>query len=213
MKLALISDTHGEHEKIKYFPTADIFIHCGDVINVKKPQKLLSFKQWLSILPYSKILLICGNHDIKLQNLKFAKKYFSDISNVYYLGEEEIIINNVKFYGISWNYMFQKWAYDRNENSIKFKFDKIPNDTNVLITHGAPYRILDFGPPLPHLKRYISEHAGSIILYEKIQQLKYLKLHSFGHIHEARGQQTINNIKYVNCAMDLNNPKIIEIEV
>ncbi len=54
------------------------------------------------------------------------------------------MIEGLKFYGSPWQPTFHNWAFnlDRGEE-IKKVWDKIPNDTDVLITHGPPFGILD----------------------------------------------------------------------
>lgn len=59
-------------------------------------------------------------------------------------------------------------------------WDQIPLDTDVLITHGPPYGILDTTQG--------DAHVGCKFLYERVQ-LVQPKLHVFGHIHEAYGIQ------------------------
>jgi Icc-related predicted phosphoesterase len=53
-------------------------------------------------------------------------------------------------------------------------------DTDILITHGPPYGILD--------STQRNEHVGCKALYERVQLIKP-KLHVFGHIHESYGRQ------------------------
>lgn len=55
----------------------------------------------------------------------------------------------------------------------------IPHDTEILLTHTPPYRILD--------KTRKGKHAGCKHLLAKLQELASCRLHVFGHIHEAFG--------------------------
>jgi len=63
-------------------------------------------------------------------------------------------------------------------------WSKIPDDTDVLITHGPPYGVLDqcpdtYGAP---------SHAGCPELCKAVEKIPSIKLHVFGHIHEGYGQ-------------------------
>jgi Icc-related predicted phosphoesterase len=74
--------------------------------------------------------------------------------------------------------------YDRN-------IHKIPNDTNVLITHQPPYCILDYSGNINH---------GDRNLYEIVLKTKP-KYHLFGHIHGAYGIEKSEHITFVNASI------------
>lgn len=213
MRLALLSDTHGYHNMIKEIPDADVFIFAGDATQTGKEYEMIRFRDWLKTLPYNYMLILGGNHDFYLENTRRAHDFFCNSDRMIYIHEEEVIIDNVSFYGTSWQPEFFNWAFNRDENVLKSKFARIPKSTNVLITHAPPYQILDLAPPLLHIGRFTSENAGSKSLLDKILTLKKLKLHCFGHIHEARGEQYFNNIHFVNCSFNPNNPQIYVIEI
>ena len=64
---------------------------------------------------------------------------------------------------------------------MKFHWDMIGEDVDVLTTHGPPMGILD---------KVYNANVGDEALLNKTKQLKKLKLHCFGHIH--------NNYEYIN---------------
>jgi len=95
-----------------------------------------------------------------------------------------------------WQPEFCAWAFNikRDSKEIRSIWNKIPLDTDVLITHGPPYGILDL--------TISKEHAGCKALYECIKLIKP-KLHVFGHIHEAYGKQQADRKQstiFVNAA-------------
>ena len=59
------------------------------------------------------------------------------------------------------------------------EWSRIPSDVEILMTHTPPFNIQDT------TKR--GKKAGCKYLEEKIQELSQLRLHIFGHIHEAHG--------------------------
>jgi Icc-related predicted phosphoesterase len=82
-----------------------------------------------------------------------------------------------------------------DEVELNHIWQKIPDDTNILITHGPAYMCLDKvnntygGDP----------HVGSKTLQNRKLELPNLKLHVSGHIHEAYGQ--VDHASYTNiCA-------------
>jgi Icc-related predicted phosphoesterase len=75
----------------------------------------------------------------------------------------------------------------------------IPEDVQVLITHGPPHGILDA------VERLKGKHAGCEALRDRILALSELRLHAFGHIHEGYGQFEQDARRYVNaCVCDFN---------
>jgi Icc-related predicted phosphoesterase len=109
---------------------------CGEKDCIK------DFDDWLGTLPHKHKIVICGNHDLCFEdNPKEARKL---MKNAHYLEDETIEIEGLKFYGSPWQPEFHNWAFNLNRGEeIKKKWDLIPNDTDVLITHGPPYGILD----------------------------------------------------------------------
>ena len=62
MKIVLISDTHGLHDKI-LLPQGDMIIHAGDVSNKGTYGEVTSFLHWFKNLPFKHKVFIAGNHD------------------------------------------------------------------------------------------------------------------------------------------------------
>lgn len=63
----------------------------------------------------------------------------------------------------------------------------IPDDVKVLITHTPPAGVLDDG-------------YGCAALKDKIAELSNLKMHLFGHIHQAHGMVKENGVCFSNAA-------------
>ena len=70
---------------------------------------------------------------------------------------------------------------DRGE-SIRRHWQMIPEQLDILITHGPPYGVLDTTAS--------GEHAGCEELYETLTSrlAKPPRYHIFGHIHESYGR-------------------------
>jgi len=203
MNITFISDTHCKHFELK-MPELDnsetnVIVHSGDFSH--NIHQLEDFIEWYSEIPgYNYRILIPGNHELCVQNdeemfYRLCKEY-----SIIGLIDKEVIIENVKFYGSPWTPMFFNWAYMEEDYLLDQYWDKIPNDTNVLITHGPAYGILD---SVVEYGRYIS--TGSETLADTIDTLKKLKIHAFGHIHPARGMYKENNILRINASnVDIN---------
>lgn len=71
---------------------------------------------------------------------------------------------------------------------------RIPDDVDVLVTHGPPRRILDLSPGQ-------HEHAGDPELMSRVKELTSLRLHCFGHIHGGYGMLEQDGVLFVNAAL------------
>jgi len=119
-----------------------------------------------------------------------------------------VTVAGIKFYGSPWQPWFYDWAFNlKRRTEIRAKWDLIPLDTEVLITHGPPYGILD--------RTTRGERVGCEELLEAIKQIRP-RLHVFGHIHEAYGIRSNDDISYINGSncdvrFRLVNPPIVQI--
>jgi Icc-related predicted phosphoesterase len=118
-------------------------------------------------------------------------------------------LDGLKFWGSPVTPWFHNWAFNRIDDKINEHWDLIPNDINVLITHGPPYLTLDATKS--------GLRVGCPRLSNKIKDLTDLKVHVFGHIHEASGIVEKDGVTYVNAStLDLyyevkNSPVILHV--
>lgn len=110
--------------------------------------------------------------------------------DVFYLCDTGITIEGINIWGSPITPTFFNWAFNRDRGSNIAKYwDKIPQNTDILITHGPPSGILD---------RTISgSNAGCGDLLKKIELIKP-KYHLFGHIHEAYGVYETAHTTFIN---------------
>lgn len=220
MRIISISDTHGDHRKIKNIPDGDVIIHAGDITNRGEIHILHDFIEWFKDLPHRHKIMIAGNHDLIFErNNKQTKEILNLIqeSGIVYLQDSSIIIDNKMFYGAPWQPAFFNWAFNLPRGkALAQKWAMIPDNTNVLITHGPPYQILDKVPR--GIMQF--EHAGCQDLKHRISELKQLQAHCFGHLHLNSGiwEDSVSKIKFVNSAICTesyepdNEPKVFDIE-
>jgi len=195
LKCVVISDTHGYHNEINFsdYENADVLIHCGDwtLNTINQDIQTKGFLKWMNNLNFKYKILIAGNHEISLDkkfnddnNPEWFYKQLKEFSSIIYLENDEVIINGIKFYGSPYSNEFCGWAFMEHEEKLKEIWNKIPDDTNVLITHGPAYNCLD---EVKNMYSY-DNNVGSVSLSLRKQQLKKLKVHCSGHIHEAYGE-------------------------
>ena len=197
MKILHISDTHNCHRRLRDLPEADILVHSGDFCMVGTAHEAIDFLNWFCDLPYKHKIFICGNHD----NCLYGANIDGLPDNIYYLCNSGIEIEGTKFYGIP---MFMEdCVTDRQSRS----YAKIPDNTDVLITHSPAFGILDFDNGINY---------GSKEILMKLSNL-HLKAHLFGHIHSQHGVMEQNGIIFSNGAImntgysTLNTTNVIKI--
>jgi Icc-related predicted phosphoesterase len=183
------------HDHLSW-PEGDILVHAGDFTMIGKPERIEEFGKWLCDSPYSAIVIIAGNHDILFQKQpEKARKLLSKHDKIYYLEDSGCRVESVSFYGTPWQPEFGSgWAFTLDtEEELNKKWQYIPSDVQVLITHGPPAGILDF--------TIDRKHAGSTSLLTDIIQRIKPQLHLFGHIHEGYGICRAGEVTFVNASI------------
>lgn len=213
MRIVHISDTHRiGHGKLT-IPECDLLLHTGDIGGRTDIKELTEFLIWFERQPAEEKIFIAGNHDVVLDKPHLLSGW-NDVSkttqlimkqqhedamelieeyDVKYLCNTDYVYDGVKIFGSPYTPSFHRkngWAFnaDRGEEILK-QWAKIPSDTDVLITHGPPYGILD---EIPEKYLEIEEnddiHRGCKDLIGVIKKrLLALKLVCFGHIHDQVG--------------------------
>lgn len=215
MRVVCISDTHGEHWNLgKYgnsIPEGDVLVHTGDFQSYGRLKELVDFNQWLGTLPHKYKIVIAGNHD------KAAWDTYKEMTkvrfkNAIYLQDEELVIEGVKFYGSPWTPIFFNWYFmlDRGSEKMRRKWAQIPEDTDILLTHGPPMFKLDWS-------EFGKEHMGCEDLRNRIEVVKP-RYHVFGHNHAQYGGTRNEHTTFINAATcnerycPVNKPQIFHIK-
>jgi Icc-related predicted phosphoesterase len=195
----ILSDTHNRHDKF-ICEGGDILIHSGDFTGRGTPMEVEAFMLWLEKQEYKYKIVIPGNHDWNLEsNFDVWKEEFAK-RGIVLLNDSGIEIEGIKIWGSPVQPWFHSWAFNRHRTEegsntkhpwIKPHWDLIPEDTEILITHGPPHGILDL------VARSGGLHVGCEHLAKRIVETQ-IKLHVFGHIHEGRGFEYDSQTTYVN---------------
>jgi len=204
MILTIISDTHNNHKKVTGdLPGGDLLIHAGDLSSMGYEHEIREFAKWFNSLDnYTSKVFISGNHDWGFQNndekIKEIIGFYKDIN---YLEDDFMGIiegggPEVKIWGSPWQPEFYDWAFNlpRNGDELKAKWDMIPDDIDILITHGPAWGILD------DVEGRRGYHLGCELLAERIKQIKP-KIHICGHIHSGYGHYYDGHTHYFNAAV------------
>lgn len=218
LKIVVISDVHGKWNKVK-IPKCDILISCGDYSFRGEEHMVRDFHKWLDKQEAEYIISVQGNHELWVEkNFGLAKQIaIEECPNVHFVDEGLVEIEGLKIWCSAWTPFFHNWAWNAHRGKeIRKHWDRIPDDIDVLVTHGPPAGILDV---VNYANGTPKERVGCQDLWAKILTLAKLKLHFFGHIHESYGYQYFNGIQFYNVSIcdelysASNDPAIVEIEV
>jgi len=201
MRVVVISDTHGQHNKL-VLPKCDCIIHCGDVTSRGYKQEVYEFLNWFEQLPFLYKIFIAGNHDWYFQETD-QEEIDSALMNrgIIYLKDEGVEVNGIKIYGSPVTPWFFDWAFNVHRGAeIKKYWDDIPENLDILITHGPPKSILD--------KNDNSQECGCEDLLRSVLDKKP-RFHLFGHIHEAYGKLLSPNTHFVNASVLNENYRLV----
>lgn len=214
LRLTAISDTHNKHnDLINDLPGGDILIHSGDFTSIGRQREVESFVEWFNNIDnYTHKFFIAGNHDLSFDSEElfrkksewFDRKVYEGVasmgkpqwlevligtglnSNVYYLENSYVVIDDVKIWGSPYSPTFGRdWAFNVNRgDDAEQLWNQIPSDADIVITHSPIYGYCD--------RTYnTSENVGCADLYRRLLDVKP-HLHFCGHVHEAYGyKQTV----------------------
>lgn len=213
IKIVCISDTHTKTDNLE-LPKGDILIHSGDFTFGGLKKEVIKFNKFLQKQDFKYKIVIAGNHE-----LTFDEKYNSCpdnwrskeeslsctkikelITDCIYLENSGINIMGYNVWGSPYTPKFCNWAFMRERGSdIKQIWDLIPKNTDILITHGPPYGILDECDKLYNHGKIV--HAGCEELLTAVTERVKPKYHIFGHIHEQYGILSLNETTFINASI------------
>jgi Icc-related predicted phosphoesterase len=202
-KITFISDTHTKHDKVNSFlPGGDILIHAGDLTGRGYLNEIDDFLKWFDKIDnYDTKIFIAGNHDFGFEdNPNQIKSLLTEYKTVDYLQDDLLLVGKgdyedmVKVWGTPWQPEFHNWAFNLPRgDKLKEKWDMIPANTDILITHGPPFGKLDYIP-------YDGKNVGCEELIKRVNEIKP-KINVFGHIHEGYGYVFDGNTHFINAAV------------
>lgn len=219
VKTFITSDLHGNLPVIT--EEFDLLLLCGDVVpahdhyySFQKEWVENEFVEWINGLPFknvwSKVVMTPGNHDMVFERwdentyshingltngrliILRNKEYIFDYLNV------DGIKKQLKIFGTPYCQIFGNWAFMRTNGTLKKKFDEIPYNIDVLISHSSP-DIEEYGC-IHYQPNKIYKNAGCPILANAIKEKKP-KYVFCGHIHSGNHElQVIDGTAIANVS-------------
>lgn len=176
------SDLHGN---LPDTPECDILIIAGDVSPLSFDRDLdqcmnwldREFRRWLEAQPAKHIVGIAGNHDFVIER---RAKAVEDLELPWrYLQDTETTLEGLKVYGLPWVPNLQGWAFYGSPENLKAAYDIVPDDADIVISHGPPRGVafMDGGHP-----EWCSDEVN-VMLKRVLPRVLIC-----GHIHEGWGK-------------------------
>jgi Icc-related predicted phosphoesterase len=200
LNITLISDTHNKHDKLTDdLIGGDIIIHTGDISSVGYIHEIENFLRWFSKQSYTHKIFIAGNHDFGFETDvrgNDALDLLNQFTDVTYLMDSSVQIEGLKIYGSPWQPRFYDWAFnvDRNSDELNSKWEKIPDDTDILLTHGPAWGYVD--KVIGRL-----DNLGCELLVKHIQNRVRPTMHVCGHIHSGHGHHFDGRTHFFNASV------------
>jgi Icc-related predicted phosphoesterase len=186
MRIWHISDSHGFHKGYVVPENIDLVICSGDVSNYRETflnlPECMNFFEWFQELPIKHKVFVAGNHDTSFERNHMTG---ADLAarGITYLEDNYTHIREFKIWGSPRTPTFgQGWAFNVDRGKIERYWNNIDIDTDVLITHGPPYGILDISED----RARNLESCGCKSLMRRVREMNQLKLMCFGHIHDYK---------------------------
>uniref|UniRef100_A0A914DS00 Calcineurin-like phosphoesterase domain-containing protein n=1 Tax=Acrobeloides nanus TaxID=290746 RepID=A0A914DS00_9BILA len=217
VRFVCISDTHEKlRDLLPKIPNGDVLVHCGDFTNTGDRNELEEFNYAIGKLPHPHKIIIAGNHEFGFDDsedlVQREEKYKGHgtpkghklLTNCTVLADKMVEIYGIKIYGTSWHPL-SGYAYYRPRDKLHEKWNLIPDDIDILLTHT---------PPLGHGDLWNRQsREGDVDLLNTIEHRVKPKFHVFGHIHEQPGITTNGVTNFVNAAICSHKLEIMNLPI
>ena len=218
VRFVAISDTHGKHGALGLLPLGDVLVHAGDFTERGDLAEVDAFCEWLSQQPHARKVVIAGNHDLTLHGGAYeqacrdwgvtidgrerercvaARARLKAVPGLEYLCCSGTEVEGVRLWGAPW-VPTCGGVFTKPPAALAAVWQQIPDDVDVLLTHGPPRGHLDLA--VPRGFGMGRKHAGCEHLLHAVMQRVRPAFHVFGHIHEGYGTKTDGATTFINAA-------------
>jgi Icc-related predicted phosphoesterase len=202
LSIVAISDTHGMHAAMEQaVPDGDVLIHAGDFCGRGRAGEVRDFAAWIGALPHRHKIVTPGNHDSPVENDAATFREVFAAQGIRLLINETVEIEGFRFFGSPYTPTFLNWHFMRDRGpAIRAEWETIPDDADVVVTHGPAYGHGDLAPPW---RGEPPRHVGCLELLNRLRSVRP-RLHVFGHIHDGYGvtiSDEIPGTTFVNASV------------
>lgn len=173
-KIFAFSDTHGMYRRLKVPADADILICAGDACEGFAPEQLKDFFTWYVSIPAKLRIFVAGNHDMVFdEQPEYARSLVPE--GVMLLENDGVDFDGIRIHSVV--------ARPYLKAPIT-----LPEDIDILVTHGPAYSHLD-------------RETGDKDLFLAIAKARP-KYHIFGHVHEEglKRESFLGGASYLNVS-------------
>ncbi|KAF4634887.1 hypothetical protein G7Y89_g3212 [Cudoniella acicularis] len=225
-RFVCVSDTHNSTPNGAFkLPKGDVLIHAGDMTNQGSFTELQRTVQWIEDADFEVKIVIAGNHDITLDTDFYAQygSYFHNQNlqdparcqqlleqspSILWLKHEAAVVKledpngprtTFKIFGSPFSPAKGMWAFGYGPDGASSIWDRIPLDSDIVITHT---------PPKYHCDETQQRRAAGCEALRMALWRVRPRLAICGHIHEGRGAERIkwdlgvSNIKYKEASVE-----------
>ncbi len=158
MRCWLISDTHNHHSKLKVPDGLDVVIHCGDESEngnewLNEPESR-AFFEWYSALDVHVKIFVPGNHSLAVEQGLVRPEQYPEVR---FLIHEQTELEGLVVFGTPYTPKFFNRAYMRAREDLDIVWQSIPDNVDILISHGPPKGYMDVTRDLDSASR--AQHA------------------------------------------------------
>lgn len=184
MIIHAIADLHGHLPKLS---SADVLILAGDLTWSGAKGEFFMLADWVERQDYEHIVVVAGNHD------KYLAHKQNPFKRAHYLCDSGVEILGYKFWGMPYTPKFMNWHFMEEGDRMRRHVELIPEDTDILVTHGPPRHILDTN----------AQGYNCGCQYLRMRAIKVGPIaHVFGHIHEHwHKEKWDGQTRYINCSI------------
>lgn len=193
MKILAVTDVHGAYHTVEaimaHAEKVDVLVVGGDFTVVGTPKEVEdAVKSWRTFrVP---ILAVSGNMDVPEIDASLEKMGIT-------INGKGVIIGEVGFFGVS------AAPYSPLQTPYEISEEEIARRIQAGYQHVKGARVKVFVPHAPPYRTEVDRvfmglHVGSKAVREFIER-EQPEVCICGHIHEARGQDTIGKTQIVNC--------------
>lgn len=204
MRICALTDIHGrthiDPEHIKILKKVDLTIIAGDITHFGTDEDAKRILNTFTNLN-STILAVHGNCDQESVNQLLVAQGIN-------LHGESKVVGDIAFYGLGGSNIspfstFQESSDEQIETVLQ-KFEKHNTRFHILVSHPPPVNTkVD--------KVFMGKHVGSIAVRHCIERFQF-DLVICGHIHEARGVDTIGKTIIINPGPFPNHYALITVD-
>lgn len=131
---------------LSIFLDGDVLVHTGDFFTSLRmdedfESKVSEMNAFFGSAQHKHKVFVAGNHEIAFSELSRGEIQ-RRLSNCVYLQDSSVVLEGLVFYGSPWTNSV-RMGFSMSSKRLDDVWARIPEDTDVLLTHMPPFQVLD----------------------------------------------------------------------